>query len=485
MRIITKDPKKVISSALGKFFDVISLTYGPAGKKVLISEEFRHEAVDDGSSVAKAFELEDEAENDVIKFIKETTEKTNEVGQDGSTTSIILLKSIYDEAKGDDFKKINPIKAEKELKLAVLEAVDQIKKKAKKVKSKEELYAIALNSYNNEKIAKLISETVHNIGEDGFITIEESGAPETTSEIVNGLEIDRGYLSRYFAKDGENEVKLSTPSIVITSQQINVVQDIAPVISILVDQGKREMLIVADDFSQDVINALELNKLQGNFCAIPIKAPGFGERRIEHLKNLAVVVGAKVIDNKQISLSDPKLEYIGSARKVVCTKDKTTIIDGAGKKEEIVERTKELKGQLKSQVNEYDKTLLKKEIASVSGGIAVIKVGGRTESEMKSTKSKVEDAVGATREAFRNGIVPGAGITFQEIKTSSEILNKALKAPRKQLEDNGKEFLDENVYDPAGVLIAALESAVSVACGLITMGAIISKKREKEKDQLS
>ncbi len=484
MKIVQSNTKQTISNALKKFIDLIAPTYGPAGKKVLLaSNEFTLKAADDGHAAASDFEIENEFENAVIMYIKEATSKTNSRVGDGTTTATILTNALTSPLLSDDnpFRGNNYHKEVQEIQKATKEAVDYIKSKAKKIESAEELYGVAYNSYNNEEIAKLIADTLFKIGRDGILAIEDSQTAFTEVELVEGVEIEKGYASPYLINT-KDEVVLNDPAFIVYNGKMERFLDVVPVLKNLVEKaGRKDFVIIAEGFSEDFLGNTIMHKVRGLFSPLLVEAPGFGDSRIENLKNIAAVVGATIFDPKTKKLSEGTLEDFGEAKKIVAKKDKTVII--GGNKEKIEERVEELKKEREATTQDFTKEKLSRTIASLQGGIALIKVGANTENEQKSIKMKVEDAVNATKVAFQDGVVAGGGKTYAQIKTNSEFFNEALQAPRKQLEDNGAEFLDEEVVDPAGVLIAALETASSIACGLLTMGGIIATKRKPEKDE--
>lgn len=485
MKIIKSDTRKIIADTLRKYVELIVPTYGPAGKKVLIAtNEFSLKAADDGHSVSAEVEFENEFENAVAMYIREITGKTNSRVGDGTTTSVILTNAIVSQVMkdwDDPFAKTNYYKEVKEIENATKEAVEYIKSKAKKIETSDELFKVAYNSYNNEPTAKLIAETLFKIGRDGVLVIEDSPTAETLVEVVEGVEIEKGFVSPYFINTNREEVALSNPTFVLLSGRLERFMDMVPLLKKLVDgEQKKEIVIIAEGFSEDVIGTMIVNKIRGYFTPLLVETPGYGELKLENLKNLAAIVGATIFDGSVNKLIDAKMENVGTAKKIISNKNKTTII--GGNEEKTKERIEILQKQLEETKTQFTKDKLEKTIASLRGGIALIKVGANTENEQKSIKLKVEDAVNATKVAFKDGVVIGAGKTFLEIQTNSELLNDALKAPRTQLEENGKEFLDEDVFDPAGVLIAALETASSIACGLLTMGGIIATKRKEEKE---
>ncbi len=480
MKITTPKSEAIVLSAVRKYIDFIAPTYGPAGKKTLIKKnEFIIEAVDDGKRSSEAFEIEDEFENAVVDYIKETTQK----GKDGTTTAGLIMGNIVTEAFKDlenEFAHKDYHGAALNLRKGLVEAVKAISKSSKKIKTKEELYAIAYNSYNNDAIAKLVSETVFKIGKDGVLSIEDSKGTETTVEVVNGLEIPKGYASPYLINQ-DDKVILNSPSILIVNKRINLFGEIGHIIKQSTEAGVKDFVVIADGFGDDVINKCTAYKMMGAFRPLLIETPGYGDK-IENLSDIAIIVGAKVIDDKVVKLSNVTKESLGSCETIKSSKDKTTILGGVGKTKEYVEA---LKSRLETATNDFEKNTLTQRIAVLTGGVAVIKVGAYTENEQKGIKAKVENAVNSTQIAYKGGVVAGAGKCLADIKTSSELLNSALKAPRKQLETNGASYLDENTVDPAEVVITALESAVSIAGGLITIGGISVPKREKKEDKLS
>lgn len=482
MKIAQTNPFRTVASAVDKYHQLISPTYGPAGRKVLIANsEYDVKAVDDGHMASQSFELEDEFQNAVILYIKEAAKQTNARVGDGTTTAGLIMSAIVKEVLKDlddpFITKRNFHAKAVELQKAVKEAVDTIKQASKDIKTKDELYAIAYNSYNNEAVAKLISDTLFKIGKDGILAIEDAAGMETEVEVVQGLELAKGYASPYFINTDKEQVVLQNPAVIIINKKLELFSEVVPLL-----QGfmGKPFVLIADGFGDDMIRNTIFQKLKGTFAPLLVEIPGFGDQKLDNLTDLAIACGATLIENHAIKLSDWKPEYAGTCKKVVSKKDKTTFIGSGGDKTLIDARIKDIKTILEGISLEYEKERYKKRIASLQGGIAVLKVGAPTEQEQKSIKAKVDDAVNATKIAFKDGVVPGAGKTYEKIKTQSAELNEALKAPRKQLEDNGKEFLDEKVFDPTGVLIAALESAVSIACGLIEFGGIITNKREEE-----
>jgi len=464
-----KNDFEIVKSAVDQLVDFIKPTFGPSENRIVISDDYKYSALDDGVSIAKDFELENEFENAIIKLVKEASQKTNDRVGDGTTGSLIILQELLN----------NP---SKDLKDAVSEAKEQLLKMVKKVETKEELKNVALVSYNNPEIAKVVSDIVFKVGPDGVITVEEGNGLETTSEVVNGLRFERGFVSPYMISDFERmETILVKPYVVISNSKITTAQEIMPILEKIMKSGRKDFLIISEEIEGEALALLIVNKIKGVFNAVAVKAPGFGDHT-ELLEDIAILTDGQVIsEEKGLKLSSVGLDLLGEADKVVINKDSTTIIGGKGNVEKRIEH---LKSQLEKIESEYEKGKLQERIAKLSGGIAVIKVGAPTESAMKTLKYKVEDSVNATKLAFKSGVVKGAGQALLEIKTSNESLNDALKAPARVLKENiegsKKTFNpDESIVDPVEVLIAAIESAASIASLLISTKGIIVEVKEK------
>lgn len=479
MKITNSKPEAIILSAVRQYVNFLAPTYGPAGKKILIIEsEFSHKAVDDGRMSSQAFEIKDELENAVVQYIKETTEKTYQRVKDGTTTSALIMGAIVEEAFKDidnELKDTDSCGIVLELKKGLEEAVKKIEKSSKEIKTKEELHAIALNSFNDEAMAKLVSTLVLEVGKEGIIAIEDSQGMETECEVVQGLELAKGYASPYLINTQNNRTIIKNPLLLLVNHRIETFNEIVPILKQALE-AKRQIAIIAEGFGEGTMTSIITRKFmsQGNFNPLLIETPGYGADKLETLKDIAVITGGKVVD-KQYTLENITLNDLGQADSIDASKDKTIILGGKGKKTELNAHIETLKVP---NANKYEQEKLTKRIAALTGGIAVLKVGAHTENEQKWLKAKLENAVNATQLAFKEGVVAGGGKTYDSLKTSSEILNVALKAPRKQLEKNGKAYLDDKVVDPTGVLVAGLETAVSIASGLITMGGISVPKRK-------
>jgi len=482
---VTSNAKEVVLSALDKYYDFIAPTYGPAGRKILIDNGINVRSVDDGKIASQEFELKDELENAVIRYVRQASSETDERVGDGTTTSaIITIETSRSILRSGEFQKEKNIHSEiVGLTKALPEAIKQIKKTSKQVKSKDELFAVAHNSYNDTVIAKLISDTIYEIGKNGFVSVEDSRAVTTEREIVNGLQLEKGLVSPYFINNEKGQAVVNGPAILVANQKLDTFKALIPCITSLLESGKKEFVIVADSFGDEVINNIIVNNLKGMFSALLVEAPGYGSQKTQFIQDIAVVVGATVVDTKKgDSLESVQLSSLGSAELVRVDKTSTVFINGVGNKKMISERVKLLQTELENANNPFEKEGLEKRIAQLGGGIAVIRVGALTEGEQKTKRAKIEDAVNATKAAFKGGLSAGAGRTFENIKTSSETLNKVLKSPREVLEKNGLEWLDENTVDPTDVLIASLETAISTACGLVALSGIVATERE-EKDK--
>lgn len=487
MRITTSEPRFHIKSAVKAYFDLIKTTYGPAGKQVLIVDEYSVKSVDDGKMASQDFELENEFENAVIKYIKEVTDKTEKRVGDGTTTSVILMHALVDALLPDDdptsliATNINVARETQNVRKAVKEAISQIESQAKKIKTEKELYDVVFNSCNNKEIAALISKTLFKLGQNGAFSVEESKGMVTEAVFTEGMEIERGYVSPYFINKGM-EVELQNPKLLLVNQKLDNLIEIAPVIQKIVEGGTNNIVIVADDFSEEVINFFVVNKLRGIINPLLVKSPGYGDFKAKYMQDLAVLTGATVMASFVNQFKDFIPEWAGNVELVRSKKDSTLFIGGKGKKKDIEAHVKKIRSEA-SDAQQMDKERNEKRIAQLTDGVAVLKIGAPTENELKTLKAKAEDAVNAGKVALQGGIVRGGGETFAAIQTSSKILNEVLQSPKQQLEENGKEFLDSKTFDPALVQIAALETAVSIALGLVNTGGIIAVQREeKEKN---
>lgn|SRR3990167_348390 len=483
MKRYTQQINPLIFDAVDKLCDFIKPTFGPAQNKIIIERGRYQEVLDDGVATAKEFELEDEFENSVVRLVKEAAIKTNDRVGDGTTSSLIMLQALMKEIKEDKRTSREIIK---ELQQGLEEFKKEIKKRAKKIKTKKDLKQAAYISFNNEKMAETISDILFELGTDSIITIEESKSLETTYNVVKGLQFQRGYASSYFINNPEKaETIMEKPYILVTDKEIYDPKELLPLMNKVIATGNRQLLVIADDIRGEALATLVLNFLKGIGLFPAVKAPYYSNDKYEFLMDVAELTGANFkVTNLNKELKDLEIEDLGTAERVIITKDSTTIVGGAGKNLEKYLKT--MKAMIETIDSDIKRDKMKERLAKLTSGVAVIKVGGATENEMKSLRYKVEDAVNATKIAYKDGVVKGAGITLWEIKTSSGILNRALEYPHKQLLANlevDNLEVGEDIIDPVEVLIAGVESAVSIVSLLITTKGILVEKNEETKKE--
>lgn len=477
----------------------------------------------DGVTIAKAIELEDHFENMGAKLVAEVASKTNDIAGDGTTTATVLTQSIVNEGLKNVTAGANPVGIRRGIELATKAAVDALHKMSHKVESKSDIAQIASISSANEEVGKLIADAMEKVGNDGVITIEESKGIDTSLDVVEGMQFDRGYLSQYMVTDNDKmEADLENPYILVTDKKISNIQEVLPLLQSIVEQG-RPLLIIADDGDGEALPTLVLNKIRGTFNVVAVKAPGFGDRRKEMLQDIAVLTGATVItDDLGLQLKDTTLDQLGTAGRVTVTKENTTIVEGAGDKAQIAERVEQLKKQIAETTSEFDKEKLQERLAKLAGGVAVIKVGAATETELKERKYRIEDAVNATRAAVEEGFVPGGGTALidviddvatlseaGDVQTGINIVKRALEEPVRQIAINaGKEgsviveklkdqkagigynaatdewvdMIEAGIVDPTKVTRSALQNAASVSALLLTTEAVVADKPEENND---
>lgn len=491
-----------IVKATDSLVSYIAPTFGPSGFKVIVPNKFSPRSpsvLDDGVAICEEFELEDEFENQVVNLIRKGAKKTNSRVGDGTTGSLIMLKAIIDEVNAQG--KIDSRKVVAELQKAVKEAKEQLLKKAKKVTKVEELEKVARISFDNEKISKVIANLVYKVGHDGVITIQGSNTMETESEIVDGFEFEKGYISPYMATNQERmEAVIENPYILVTDFRFSLATDAIQLMEKLVKEGLRQVVIVAEAVEGDALATFVVNKMQGKFTAIIIGIPGYDDKS-EFLDDLAYATGATVLQKDLNKLEDFKVSMLGEARNIISKPESTVIVGGKGHKADISSAAKRIKTLMEKSAG-YKLDQLRKRLGRLVNGVAVIKVGASTEEEALTLKYKVEDAVNAVKVAYKSGIVPGGGCSLSNLKTSSDILNRALQMPFAQLFKNsgiehfefaandkavfnmvtGKsgDYLEVGVIDPVEVLIAQCESAVSIATLLISTTGILADFKEKE-----
>lgn len=527
-KIITysAEARSALKRGVDKLADAVKATLGPKGRNVVIDKKFGAPTVTkDGVTVAKEIELEDPIENMGAQMVREVASKTSDVAGDGTTTATVLAQAIVREGLKNVTAGANPMDLKRGVELAVKKVVDELKRLSKTVgDDREKIAQVGSISANNDRtIGELIAKAMEKVGKDGVITVEEAKGTETTVEWVEGMQFDRGYLSPYFVTDADTmEAVLEDPYILIHDKKISVMKDILPVLEKIAQSG-RSILIIAEEVEGEALATLVVNKLRGTLKVCAVKAPGFGDRRKAMLEDIAILTGGTVIsEEKGFKLENTQLSYLGTAKKVTVDKDNTTIVEGAGKKEDIKKRINEIKAQIEKTTSDYDKEKLQERLAKLSGGVAVLKVGAATEVEMKEKKARVEDALHATRAAVEEGIVPGGGIAYlramvaldglkgenDDQNIGIDIVRKALEEPIRWIANNAgwegsivvnkaKEGKDDygfnaqtevfeplikaGVIDPTKVARIALENAASVAGLLLTTEATIVEKPEEKK----
>ncbi|HEM4115053.1 TPA: chaperonin GroEL [Streptococcus suis] len=500
--------------------DTVKVTLGPKGRNVVLEKAYGSPLItNDGVTIAKEIELEDHFENMGAKLVSEVASKTNDIAGDGTTTATVLTQAIVREGLKNVTAGANPIGIRRGIEAAVVTAVEALKAQASPVSNKAEIAQVAAVSSRSEKVGEYISEAMERVGTDGVITIEESRGMETELDVVEGMQFDRGYLSQYMVTDNEKMVaELENPFILITDKKISHIQDILPLLESIL-QTNRPLLIIADDVDGEALPTLVLNKIRGTFNVVAVKAPGFGDRRKAMLEDIAILTGGTVItEDLGLDLKDATIEALGQAAKVVVDKDGTTIVEGAGNPEAIANRVAVIKSQIEVTTSEFDREKLQERLAKLSGGVAVIKVGAATETELKEMKLRIEDALNATRAAVEEGIVAGGGTALVNVidsvaklelkgddETGRNIVLRALEEPVRQIAYNagyeGSVIIDKlknselgtgfnaatgewvnmieaGIIDPVKVTRSALQNAASVASLILTTEAVVANKPE-------
>jgi chaperonin GroEL len=518
------DARSSLKAGVDKLADAVKVTLGPKGRNVILEKKFGAPTVTkDGVTVAKEIELEDNIENMGAQMVREVASKTSDVAGDGTTTATVLAQAIYREGLKNVTAGANPMDLKRGIELAVAKVVEFLKSISRDVEGRNEIAQVGAISANNDKsIGDLIADAMEKVGKDGVITVEEAKGTETALEVVEGMQFDRGYLSPYFVTDAESmEAVLEDPMILIHDKKISAMKDLLPILEKVAQQGKA-LLIIAEDLEGEALATLVVNKIRGTLKVAAVKAPGFGDRRKAMLEDIATLTNGTVISEERgFKLENATVSYLGTAKKIVIDKDNTTIVEGAGKPEEIKKRINEIKAQIDKTTSDYDKEKLQERLAKLSGGVAVLKIGASTEVEMKEKKARVEDALHATRAAVEEGIVAGGGVALVRAinvleklegenldqTTGVKIIQKALEEPLKQIVNNAglegsvvlqkvKEGKDDfgfnaqtekyehlikaGVIDPTKVTRTALENASSVSSLLITTEAVVYEKKEKE-----
>jgi len=516
-----EEARRALQSGVDQLADAVKITLGPKGRNVVLDKKFGSPLItNDGVTIAKDIELEDAFENMGAQLVKEVATKTNDVAGDGTTTATLLAQAIIREGLKNVTAGANPMIVKKGIQKAVDAAVKYVLDSAKKVSGKEDIARVASVSAANEYIGQLIADAMEKVTADGVITVEESKTAETYCDVVEGMQFDRGYISPYMVTDTEKmEAVLDDCYILITDKKISNIQDVLPVLEQIVQQGKK-LLIIAEDIEGEALTTLVVNKLRGTFTCVAVKAPGFGDRRKEMLKDIAILTGGQVIsDELGLDLKETTLDMLGSAKQIKVQKELTIIVDGNGDTNAISDRVNVIKGQIEETTSEFDKEKLQERLAKLSGGVAVIKVGAATETEMKEMKLRIEDALAATKAAVEEGIIAGGGTSYinaipsveallattedADEKTGVQIILKALEEPVKQIAKNagleGSVIVDKiknsevgvgfnalieeyvnmvenGIVDPAKVTRSALQNAASVASMVLTTESIVADK---------
>ena len=517
------EARKALQAGVDQLADTVKITLGPKGRNVVLDKKYGAPLItNDGVSIAKEVELPDPFENMGAQLVKEVSTKTNDVAGDGTTTATLLAQAMIHEGLKNLAAGANPIVVKKGMSKAVEAAVAEVKKQAKKVNGSSDIARVGAVSSGDEEIGKLIADAMEKVSADGVITIEESKTAETYSEVVEGMQFDRGYITPYMVTDTEKmEAVIDDAYILITDKKISVISDILPILEQLVQSGKK-LVIVAEDVEGEALNTLIVNRLRGTLNVVCVKAPGFGDRRKEMLQDIAVLTGGTVVSEEVgLELKTATIDMLGRARQVKVTKENTTIVDGAGDATAIKDRVAQIRSQIANTTSDYDKEKLQERLAKMAGGVAVIKVGAATETEMKEKKLRIEDALNATRAAVEEGVVAGGGTIFVNVipavealldsvdgdeKTGVRIIAKALEAPIRQIAANAgldgsvilekvrnsgklgygfdaykEEYCDmvaAGIIDPAKVTRSALENAASVSAMVLTTESLVADKPE-------
>ncbi len=517
------EARAALEEGVNKLADTVRVTLGPKGRNVVLDKSFGVPLItNDGVTIAKEIELEDAFENMGAQLIKEVASKTNDVAGDGTTTATVLAQAMVHEGMKNLAAGANPIILRKGMKKATDKAVETIAKMSSKVKDKDQIAKVAAISASDEEVGKMVADAMEKVSNDGVITIEESKTMKTELDLVEGMQFDRGYVSAYMATDMDKmEANLDDPYILITDKKISNIQEILPVLEQIVQSGAR-LLIVAEDIEGEALTTLIVNKLRGTFNVVGVKAPGYGDRRKEMLKDLAILTGGQVISEELgMELKDTTLDQLGRAKSVKVQKENTVIVDGCGDKQAIADRVAQIKAQIEETTSDFDREKLQERLAKLAGGVAVIRVGAATETEMKEAKLRMEDALAATRAAVEEGIIAGGGSAYihcaKEVakivadldgdeKTGANVVLKALEAPLLRIAANAglegaviinkvyesepgigfdalaEEYVDmveHGILDPAKVTRSALQNATSVASTLLTTESVVANIKEE------
>ncbi|KRK48049.1 chaperonin GroEL [Secundilactobacillus kimchicus] len=512
----SEDARAAMLRGVDQLADTVKTTIGPKGRNVVLEQSYGSPTItNDGVTIAKAIELSDHFENLGAKLVAEVASKTNDIAGDGTTTATVLTQAIVNEGMKNVTAGANPVGIRRGIEKATNAAVEALHKMSHKVATKDDIAQIAAISSASEETGKLIADAMEKVGNDGVITIEESRGVDTSLDVVEGMQFDRGYMSQYMVTDNDKmEANLDNPYILITDKKISNIQDILPLLQSVVEQS-RSLLIIADDITGEALPTLVLNKMRGTFNVVAVKAPGFGDRRKAQLQDIAVLTGGTVItDDLGLNLKDATIDQLGQANKVNVTKDNTTVVEGAGSKEQIDERVNEIKTQIDATTSDFDRDKLKERLAKMAGGVAVVRVGAATETELKERKYRIEDALNATRAAVEEGFVPGGGTALINVigdvdkvkaegdeATGVAIVRRALEEPVRQIAENAGlegsvivehlkgekagvgynaatdayvDMVGAGIVDPTKVTRSALQNAASVSALLLTTEAVVA-----------
>ena len=521
--IYGEEARKALQSGIDKLADTVKITLGPKGRNVVLDRTYGLPLItNDGVTIAKEIELEDVFENMGAQLIREVATKTNDAAGDGTTTATLLAQALVREGMKNIAAGANPMVLKKGIQKAVDAAVDAVKANSKAVSGSEDIERVATVSSGDESVGKLIADAMAKVTSDGVITIEESKTAETYSEVVEGMQFDRGYITPYMVTDTDKmEAVLDDPCILVTDKKISSVQDILPLLEEIVKSGKK-LLIIAEDLEGEALSTILINKLRGTFTCVAVKAPGFGDRRKEMLRDIATLTGTDVISEELgFELKDTTVNDLGRARQVVVSKENTIIVDGAGDSEEIKARIAQIRSEIENTTSDYDREKLQERLAKLAGGVAVLRVGAATEAEMKEKKLRVEDALAATKAAVEEGIVAGGGTALinaipavekvvptleGDEKTGAKIVLKALEEPMRQIAANAGldgsviidkikrsrkvgygfdaykeeyvEMIPSGIVDPTKVTRSALQNAASAAAMVLTTESLVGNKKE-------
>jgi len=522
-----EDARKKLQEGVNKLADVVRVTLGPKGRNVLLDKGFgAPQVTNDGVTIAKEIELKDKFENMGAELVKDIANRTNDVAGDGTTTATILAQSIINEGLKNLTAGANPRALKRGIDKAVERCVKSLEKMSQKISSKEEIAHVATNAADDAEMGNFIAEIMHEVGPEGVVSIEESQTFGLSKEMVEGLQFDKGYVSPYMITDAERmEAAFENPYILVTNQKISAMNDIVPLMEKISKSGKKELVIVADDFEGEALATLIVNKLRGTFNTLAVKAPGFGDRKNEILEDIAIVTGAEFIsEDRGLKLENADITMLGEATRVVSTKENTTVVGGKGTKKAVDKRVSQIKMTIKRSDSDFDREKLQERMAKLAGGVAVIRVGAATEVEAKQKKQKLEDTLSATRAAMEEGVVLGGGVAFiklsdvlKDLKLKEkdeqegvEILLRALEAPLRQLAENAgldggsiikkvktatgdstgynfqtmklEDLKKSGVIDPTKVVRSALQNAASATGMLLTTEAAITDEEEDEKE---